>query len=201
MIDARHLAFHGLAIKRHAGAAAVADLAGLPEPQVAAHLSHAVASGRAIEAKGGFTLTPLARVALEASYGGVYGGVRADAAFAAAYRRFETINRTLKQVITDWQTVAVRGEHVPNDHGDEAYDAGVIDRLADVHDKVEPVLGTLAAALPRLDVYRRKLTEALERAEDGAIEWVSDIRRESYHTVWFELHEDLLRIMGTVRDE
>jgi hypothetical protein len=197
----RHLAFHGLAIKRLANAASVADLIDLPEPTVSAEFARAVATSRAFEAKGGFTLSPLARVALEASYGGLYGALREDEAFEAAYQRFEVINRSLKQVITDWQTMDVRGERVPNDHSDEAYDTKVIDRLAGVHEKVEPILRALAATLPRLGVYARKLTEALEQAEDGDIEWVSDIRRESYHTVWFELHEDLLRIMGTVRDE
>ena len=197
----RHLAYHGLAIKRLAGAAAVADLVQLPEPVVAAQFARAVASGRALEAKGGFTLTPLARVALEASYGGLYGALRDDATFEAAYQRFELVNRSLKQVVTDWQTMTLRGEQVANDHSDADYDQKVIDRLADVHDKIEPVLRALAGKLPRLGVYLRKLTEALEKAEDGDIEWVSDIRCESYHTVWFELHEDLLRIMGTVRDE
>ena len=38
-------------------------------------------------------------------------------------------------------------------------------------------------------------------AEDGEHEWVSDVRRDSYHTVWFELHEELLRIMGREREE
>jgi len=45
------------------------------------------------------------------------------------------------------------------------------------------------------------LTAALERAEDGAIEWVSDVRIASYHTVWFEMHEDLLRALGRERVE
>jgi hypothetical protein len=200
-VTPRHLAFHGLAIKRLANAAAVADLVGLPETTVSAELARAVATGRAMEAKGGFTLAPLARVALEASYGGLYGALREDAAFEAAYQRFEIVNRSLKQVITDWQTMEVRGERVTNDHSDEAYDQKIIDRLADIHEKIEPVLRALAAKLPRLGVYPKKLTVALEQAEDGDIAWVSDIRRESYHTVWFELHEDLLRIMGTVRDE
>jgi hypothetical protein len=197
----RHLAFHGLAIKRLATPAAVADLIGLPEPIVSAELARAVATGRAMEAKGGFTLAPLARVALEASYGGHYGALREDAGFEAAYQRFEIINRALKQVITDWQTMEVRGERVANDHSDEAYDTKIIDRLATVHDTVEPVLRSLATKLPRLGIYPKKLTAALEQAEDGDIAWVSDIRRESYHTIWFELHEDLLRIMGTVRDD
>jgi hypothetical protein len=42
---------------------------------------------------------------------------------------------------------------------------------------------------------------ALEKAEDGATEWVSDAKIESYHTLWFELHEDLLRLMRREREE
>ena len=45
------------------------------------------------------------------------------------------------------------------------------------------------------------LLVALERAEDGAVEWVSDAKIASYHTVWFELHEDLLRMLGREREE
>ena len=50
-------------------------------------------------------------------------------------------------------------------------------------------------------IYREKLGAALEKAEDGAIPWVSDAKIESYHTVWFELHEDLLQLMGRERNE
>jgi len=198
---ARDLVFHGLAIKRHSTPAIVAELVGLPEGEVAALLQTAVASGRVAAVRDGFTLAPLARVALEARYASAFDHLRADDAFAAAYERFEAINIGLKQTITDWQTVDVRGERMVNDHADEAYDSRIIDRLGDVHERVEPVLAALAAKLPRLSVYGRKLTQALEKAEDGGIEWVSDVRRESYHTVWFELHEDLLRIMGKVRIE
>lgn len=197
----RDLVYHGLAIKRHANAVAVAGLVGMPEAEVAAILEKAVSTGRAVALRGGFALTPLARVALSARYGAIYGDVREDSRFAAAYVQFEHINRTLKQVVTDWQTVEVRGERVTNDHGDEAYDSKQLDRLGNVHDRIEPVLKSLAAKLPRLAIYLQKLSQAIERAEDGDIEWVSDVRRESYHTVWFELHEDLLRIMGTVREE
>lgn len=58
-----------------------------------------------------------------------------------------------------------------------------------------------ANVLPRMQIYRDKLSKALERAEDGGIERVSDARIERYHTLWFELHEDLLCMMGRTRDE
>ena len=111
------------------------------------------------------------------------------------------INRELKQLITDWQTVEIGGSRVPNDHSNKDYDARIIDRLSALHERFEPVLKSLVACAPRLAVYQRKLEEALAKVEDGDIAWVSDARTESYHTVWFELHEDLLRLLGRVRDE
>lgn len=200
-MNERDLAYHGLAIKRHADAVAVAGLTGLAETRVRALLAEAVATGRAIETRGAMVLTPLARLALEGRYSLHFAALRVDAAFVAAYESFERINRTLKQVITDWQTIDVAGARVANDHRDRAHDEAVIDRLGAVHEQIEPVLKALARALPRLAVYSKKLLAALEAAEDGDYEWVSDVRRESYHTVWFELHEDLLRIMGRTREE
>lgn len=200
-IDERDLVFHGVAIKRHAGPAAIADLIGLPEARVSALLTDAVATGRVVEAGGAFILAPLTRVSLEARYGLHFAHLREDKAFETAYLAFERVNKTLKQVITDWQTISIGGNKVANDHSDRAHDEAVIDRLGEVHEQVEPILAALAKGWPRLKHYSEKLLAALEAAEDGEHEWVSDIRRESYHTVWFELHEDLLRIMGQIREE
>lgn len=200
-MNQRDLVLHGAAIKRHAPAAAIAHFIGLPEEVVAAELAAAVATGRAVGSGGAFALTPLAGVALQARYALHYAALRDDPQFMAAYERFERVNVTLKQVITDWQTVTVGGQALANDHSDEAHDARVVDRLGQVHEQAEPILAALSAKLPRMASYAPKLLAALEQAEDGETEWVSDIRRDSYHTVWFELHEDLLRIVGREREE
>ncbi|MEM8786200.1 MAG: hypothetical protein AAGF19_10120 [Pseudomonadota bacterium] len=195
------LVLHGLAIKKHGTAEEVASLMGLAVETVKAALDEAVAGGRVAEAQGKYMLTPVGRIGLESQYAQVFSSLRADATFRGHYDRFETINRDLKQLITDWQTMPVGGKLVPNDHSDKAYDDKIIDRLGTFHDSAELVLKGLAGGLARLAIYLSKLTAALEKAEDGDIAWVSDARTESYHTVWFELHEDLLRIMGTERDE
>ena len=70
-----------------------------------------------------------------------------------------------------------------------------------MHERFEPVLDAMIAAHGRFEVYKNGLTTALEKAEDGEVEWVSDATIDSYHTVWFELHEDLLRVMGETREE
>jgi hypothetical protein len=196
-----HLALHGLAIKKHAGPAEVAALMGLAEDRVAALLEEAAAKGRAAKAGGKYMLTAPAQIALRGEYGRFYDALRANAEMNAAYDAFEAVNAQLKQLITDWQTVEVAGSRVPNTHADKAYDAKIIDRLGSLHETAERVIGRMAAHLPRLRTYAALLAEALEKAEDGAHEWISDARLPSYHTVWFEMHEDLLRVLGRVRDE
>ena len=200
MTDA-YLVLHGLAIKRHADAAEVAAALGLDAAAVRAALEEAVERGRAARAGANYSLTPVARVALDGAYSRLFAAQRADAAFAAAHERFETINRDLKALMTAWQTIEIDGESVLNDHANKDYDDRLIDRLGALHERAEAILRQLAAGLPRLAIYARKLEAALEKAEDGAIEWVSGARIESYHTVWFELHEDLLRILGRTRQE
>ena len=200
-MSAMHLVLHGLAIKKHADAAAVAALVGLSADSVGTLLGEAAASGRVVEAGGKYMLTPLARVALDFSYSDVYAEVRDEADFVGAYEGFERINVQLKALITDWQTMEVGGSRVVNDHSNKAYDEKLIDRLGDLHERADAVFATLVKGVPRLGYYRTHLLSALEKAEDGAIEWVSDARIESYHTLWFELHEELLRIMGRVRAE
>ena len=196
-----YLVLHGLAIKKHADAAAVAAALGLDEAAVQAALDEAVAKGRAARAGEAYSLTPVARVALEGAYSRLFAAQRADATFTAAHERFETINRDLKALMTAWQTIEIDGESVLNDHSNKDYDDRLIDRLGALHERAEAILQQLSGGLPRLAIYTRKLEAALEKAEDGAIEWVSGARIESYHTVWFELHEDLLRILGRTRQE
>lgn len=200
-MNSRELTLHGTALKRNSEPAEIAGIIRLPVEIVEAELAAAQATGRVMANNGRYMLTPLADVALRARYSLHYGPLRHDPAFVQPYEGFERVNITLKQVITDWQTMTVGGKAVTNDHSDPDYDAGIIDRLGAVHEQVEPILERLAAKLPRLSIYSEKLLSALEAAEDGDHEWVSDIRRESYHTVWFELHEDLLRIMGREREE
>ena len=200
MTDA-YLVLHGLAIKKHADAAAVAAALGLTEDEVRTVLEDAVTKGRAACAGEAYSLTPVARVALDGAYSRLFAAQRTDAAFAAAHERFEAINRELKALMTAWQTIEIDGESVLNDHSNKDYDDRLIDRLGTLHERAEAILGQLSAGLPRLVIYAERLEVALAKAEDGAIEWVSGAKIESYHTVWFELHEDLLRILGRTRQE
>ena len=200
MID-KFQAMHGLVIKKFGSAAAVADALNGVESDLQACLDQAVGEGLAMAAKGAFMLTPKGQQALAAEYPTQFASLRANAAFAASYGKFEMINNELKQLITDWQTMVVAGETVPNDHSNAEHDEKIIAKLGDVHERAEPMLAGLAAALPRLSRYSARLCAALDKAESGEINFVSGAKIDSYHTVWFELHEDLLRILDRKRDD
>jgi hypothetical protein len=200
-VNETHLVMHGLAVKKHGTPGAIAGILGLDVNEVKVVIAQLVEAKRAVEVQGKYALTPAARMALESDYSRLYADLRANPRFKAGYDGFERLNGALKQLITEWQTVAVGGERIPNDHGDKEYDRKIIDRLGELHERAETVLDQLAGALPRMRVYRDKLLAALEKAEDGTIAWVSDAKIESYHTLWFELHEDLLRLMGREREE
>jgi predicted transcriptional regulator len=118
------------------------------------------------------------------------------AAMRAIHKDFRAVNADFKAVVTDWQVKA--GE--PNTHDDTEYDAVILARLDSVHQRVVPIVAAAAAQLPRLNAYSAKLQKALDRVKAGDTAWLSRPIIDSYHTVWFELHEDLILAAGLTRE-
>jgi hypothetical protein len=202
MTDIELLALHGLAVKKAGSAADVAAVLGRDEDEVGAALEAATTAGQAIGAKDTFMLTPAGRSWLDERYQEAYAGLRSDPEATAAYERFEKVNRELLGIFTDWQMMpSAGGERIQNDHSDADYDRGIVDRLGDQHERAEKILGRFAELDPRLAVYTRRLDDAYDKVLAGEHDYVSGARIDSYHTVWFELHEDLLRMLGREREE
>jgi hypothetical protein len=200
--DMELLALHGLVVKKAGGAAAIADVIGSTPDEVTPALDAAVAAGRAMGARDTFMVTPDGRAWLDEQYPQVYAEFRADPEATAAYERFERVNRDLLSLMTDWQMVpSAGGERAPNDHSDADYDAEIVDRLGALHERAEKPLGRFAELEPRLGVYSDRLESAYDKVLAGEHDWISGARIDSYHTVWFELHEDLLRMLGREREE
>ena len=97
--------------------------------------------------------------------------------------------------------VARRHAAVVNDHTDVPYDAAVLDRLAAVHADAAAWFSGAAAGPRRLTDYQARLARALERAHDGDGRYVASPRVDSYHGIWFELHEDLILLAGRRRED
>jgi hypothetical protein len=201
MTDMELLAIHGLAVKKAGHSAAVAAILGSPESDVQAMLDAATADGRVIGANGTFMVTPAGRAWLAERYPDAYADLRANQAAEEAYARFEHINREMLALMTDWQMIPAGAERVPNDHSDADYDHDIIDKLGALHERAQRPLEQFASLESRLEQYVRRLESAYDKVLAGDHDWVSGARIDSYHTVWFELHEDLLRILGREREE
>ena len=135
--------------------------------------------------------------------GGALRGLLADersnvdaAAVLAAYGEFSSVNAEFKALVTDWQLKDGR----PNTHEDSRYDAAVLARLDDVHRRVTPIIAAAAAQLPRLHRYSVKLQAALDNIHAGETMWLTQPLIDSYHTVWFELHEELILAAARTRE-
>jgi len=190
--DHYFLVLHAVRLKGHAQPEAIAELTRLAAPEIEGHLADAMDRGHVQKREGrltGFYLTPEGRehhavgIREEARRFGIRDSID------TAYRRFLSINGELLATCTAWQMTS---ETELNDHADPAYDKGVIDRLRAVHQAVEPICVLLSEALDRFDTYEPRLAYALEQVENGDVSWFTSPMIESYHTVWFELHEDLL---------
>ena len=191
---------HGVRLKGFAEPPAIAAAVGLDVAIVEEHLDKLQADELVLRRDGrlaGWTLTPAGRAeqqrlaAADADEAGATDVVR------HAYERFLGLNGRLLAVCTDWQ---VRGE-APNDHADPSYDAAVLDRLGEIHADVVPVLTDLSAALPRYAPYAPRFAAALARVHRGELEWFTKPLIDSFHTIWFELHEDLLSTLGIERSQ
>ena len=56
----------------------------------------------------------------------------------------------------------------------------------------------LTAVLPRFSGYTKRLGKAVENAAEEPA-WLTATDRDSFHRIWFELHEDLIATLGIQR--
>jgi pyruvate,orthophosphate dikinase len=117
------------------------------------------------------------------------------------YERFTPLNADFKALVTDWQMRSIDGKLTRNDHKDEAYDAAVLGRLPDLHAKTVALIDDIAAHASRIGGYRRRLSDALAKLEGGDHRYLTAPDRDSYHTVWFELHQHLINLLGLTRQQ
>jgi pyruvate,orthophosphate dikinase len=158
-------------------------------------VSTLIESGLVSESPRGVRLTPAGRDA-HALWARVEAGSELQATVERAYRRFLTINTELVRLCSDWQ---VRPGGMPNDHKDPEYDWGIFDRLSSIDDRVGPLVTSVARGVERFGTYRERLRTARQKVDDGGHEWLTSPRIDSYHTVWMQLHEDLLLALGKER--
>ena len=118
---------------------------------------------------------------------------------SAALEGFLPLDERVKAAVTAWQLRNVGGQQVLNDHSDSEYDAAVLADVRAIHSEVSGWLGSLADASGRLQGYAVRLDRAAAAVASGDHRYLSSPRVDSYHSVWFELHEELIRLAGRTR--
>jgi pyruvate,orthophosphate dikinase len=113
-----------------------------------------------------------------------------QSAMARYYAEFCEYNSQLKRLITAWQLTR---------EDDAAADRPTLRRLSDLHLRIRGLLDELAALAPRLSRYQVRLSRAEQRVSVGDHSYVAAPFIDSYHTIWFELHQDLIWLTGRER--
>ena len=149
---------------------------------------------------GGWNLTESGRVADQELVRDELDLVGARDNARSCYESFLGLNPALLQTSGEWQMRKLGDAYAVNDHTDAGYDAKVLSRLIRIDASAQRICSDLASRLLRFGVYGDRLKTALERALGGDTAYVTD-SLDSYHTVWFQLHEDLLTTLGISREE
>jgi hypothetical protein len=200
--DPRLLVLHGLRLKGVAEVPSVAAATGLTGPEVAAQLDELAVLGLVVRRDGllaGWTLTSAGRLEHDRGLADELERIGARSAVEHGYRGFLELNPGVLDACSRWQVRDVGGRMVRNDHADRRYDDAVVADLSVALDHVRPVGDRLAGVLERFRPYRPQLETAMDRVRSGDGDYVAKPVIPSFHTVWFEMHEDLLVTLGLDR--
>lgn len=195
---------HAVRLLGFAGDAAVASRSGVTLAAATERLLDAESRGwvqhSAFADLGGWSLTERGRAENERLLSAERQEADPGGEVDAVYREFLPRNARLLRACTDWQLRPVDGEPLAaNGHRDPAWDDRILAELAALNRELTPLVGRLAAVLPRFGGYDDRFATALRRVRAGALDWVDRSDVDSCHRVWFELHEDLVATLGIDR--
>ncbi len=188
-----------LALKGMGSADGIAAILGADQDAVQAVIDGLLAAEQAQELPGGrVRLTPAVDDEITAYY-----STKAEAlgpVIEPMMDEFHQANDAFKQLMAVWQMREIDGETVMNDHTDQAYDSAVVERLrVEIHARIVPILEVITGAEPRFSLYIDRLATAVDEVAAGDSQMMAHPLKDSYHTVWFELHEELIRLTGRNR--
>lgn len=151
---------------------------------------------------GGWSLTEAGKRRNEQQLSDELGAAGAESEVRAVYADFLLQNDRLQRASTDWQLRPTAGDPLaPNRHDDPDWDARVLDDLDRLSHSLADLEPRLTRRLSRFARYHDRFARALAQVRAGDPSWVNRVREDSCHTVWMELHEDLLATLGLERGE
>lgn len=195
------LVLHAVRLKGVADTDAVARRFGLDRAVAEELLLDEQAYGRVTWSQfagtGGWSLTDRGRAENERRLAGELG----DATRVKdVHDAFLPLNARLRRACTDWQLRPAPGVPLAaNTHDDPEWDARVVAELAALAGELVPLNDALTRILARFGGYATRFAAALDGVRAGDPSRVDATGVDSCHTVWFELHEDLVATLGITR--
>lgn len=151
-----------------------------------------VLADRQLIADGDLVLpTDAGKALLDEQYSRVRAGL-SEAERDEILDRFRPLDREVKALAARWQDADAR------DDWDERI--ATIEKLSALQQATLAFIARYRGRLPNLSEFGAKLGKALAHVLEGESDFVVGVRCPSYHTVWFEMHEDLLRTLERQRD-
>jgi hypothetical protein len=148
----------------------------------------------------GWALTEIGRAENERRLSAELNQTGTRTAVVAAHDVFLALNARFLAAVTNWQIRPKKADPLAaNDHTDSRWDEQVVSDLRDLRSGLWAVCEQLEAALPRFNGYAEQYSSAVNRVDRGERAWVAQPKIDSCHTVWMELHEDLLATLGLER--
>ena len=190
------LALHAVRTLGYADTQRVADRLGTSADQVHEHLEDARARGwvtvAAFGGSAGWSLTDAGKAHGEALLAAELDAVGARACVEEVYRAFLPVNEVVSRACTEWQL------HELGIDGAQVTLAGTLASLDAAVEELADLERRLCTHLNRFAGYHGRFTRAARAARTDQA-WLTGTDRDSCHTVWFELHEDLLATLGLAR--
>ncbi len=198
------LTLHAVRVTGMTDAFAIAHRTGLPRDVVEDLLLDDEAFGWvqrvAFADLAGWSLTETGRFEGERRLADELDRAGARPAVERVHDTFARLNERFLLTLTRWQIRPQPWDRLAaNDHDDPVWDGRVLDELASYRRRLGPLCAELTGALERFAGYDERYATALERAEGGQPRWVDAVEVDSCHTVWIQLHEDLLSTLGVDR--
>jgi hypothetical protein len=148
----------------------------------------------------GWSLTAAGKARNEQFLSHELDAVGARTVVNAIYADFLPSNDQLQRASTNWQLrPSPHDSLAPNKHDDDDWDAAVIASLTKLQGALGDLEARLVDVLSRFAGYQARFGAAITRTRAGDLRWVTGVGIDSCHSVWMELHEDLLATLGMQR--
>ncbi|MCW2736687.1 hypothetical protein [Nocardioides sp.] len=186
--DESYAVLNGVYLRKMVTIDVLHDITAMPADEIRSVLDDLATQGLAVDVGGGNWMLeqPDGVRAAIAAYDERYSDLRTSQDVLTWYERFEVLNAQFLTTLSAWQT--------------SGSDDAALDKVLRLVDRQIKVLTSFVGFVPRYQRYADRFEAATEKVEAGHTEWVTSLTLDSVHNVWFELHEDILTVLGRPRD-